>query len=239
MDDLLSAVVLNRQRGLATELDSIANNLANASTTGFRREGSLFVEHIVAAAGEGGASMGDLSARFISDRPGEFRETGRTLDIAIEGDGYFTIERDGEILLTRAGAFQVSPDGTLVTSSGDPVLDTAGSPIFIPPDAVDIRIGHDGTIAARNGPLAQIAVVTAVGHDLTRSGSAALRSTGGFEALETARLRQGALEGSNVDPIMEIARMIEVSRAYERAQAMMEDQDDRVRNVLETVGRAV
>lgn len=239
MDELMSTVVLNRQRGLATELAAIANNVANLATTGFRREGVVFAEFVAEAREGDSVSIGDLNGRFISGRSGRVTQTGRTFDLAIEGEGYFMVERNGETLLTRAGAFQTSPEGALVTPDGDPVLDLAGGRIFIPPNAVPVEIGEDGTISGGGRPLGQVAIVRPPDGATVRAAGAALRVDAVPEPIAVPRLRQGALEGSNVEPVTEIARMIEVTRAYERAQALIEDQDSRIRKVMETLGRAV
>ncbi|MDT8343320.1 MAG: flagellar hook-basal body complex protein [Thermohalobaculum sp.] len=240
MDDLLSSVVLNRQRGLDLELTTIANNVANLATAGFRREGLVFSEFVAATQTGDSVSIGDLNGRFASSMPGPLSVTGRSFDLAIEGrEGYFMLDRAGVPVLTRAGAFQISREGVLVSPAGEPLLDTGGAPILVPNDAGEILIGADGTIAGAAGPIAQIAVMRPADGASIRAAGAAFITDQAPEPVEGARIRQGALEGSNVDPVTEIARMIEVTRSYERAQALIEDHDSRIRNVLETLGRAV
>ena len=140
MDSSLSYLALNRQIGLAREMDAIANNVANLATTGFRREGLVFAEFVQAAAPGDSVSMADLRGRFVSDRPGELTITGGRLDIAIAGEGFFTILSGGETLLTRAGAFQRSAEGLLVTPDGAPVLDDGAAPIFVPPESASLEV---------------------------------------------------------------------------------------------------
>ena len=239
MDSSLSYLALNRQIGLAREMAVIANNVANLSTTGFRREGLVFAEFIQAAAPGDSVSMADLRGRFASDRPGELTLTGGQFDIAIVGQGFFAILSDGETLLTRAGAFQRSAEGLLVTPDGAPVLDDGGAPIFVPPQSVSIEVARDGTLSVDGAPIARIGLVTAPPETLSRVGGTAFRAAAGVTPVEAPHLRQGALEGSNVNPIVEIARMIAVNRAYEQAQGLIEDEDERVRGTLSRLGQAV
>ena len=238
MDNSLYYLAVNRQVGLRSEMQSIANNIANMATNGYRREGMAFTEHVVAIRNGESVSMADLGARYSSDLPGEVNITGGEFDVAIEGDGYFLLQSGGETVLTRAGAFQLSADGFLVNPSGDRVLDTGGTPITIPPDADRLLIGGDGTISANGNPVAQIAIVTAPFDQMSRHGNTAFRVAGdAFEPVEFPKVRQGALERSNVDPIGEVARMIEVSRAYEMAQSVIADEDERVREAIRKLGK--
>ena len=240
MDNALYYLALNRQVGLASELDLIANNIANLDTTGFRREGIAFTEFVVAREGGESVSMADLGARFASEMPGSHTVTGGQFDFAIEGDGYFLIDSPEGPILTRAGSFQLSEIGTLVTPNGDAVLDIGEAPIILPIEARDVLVAEDGTVSVNGDPVAQIAVVDAPREQLSRFGDTAFRvSDDAFVALEQPRVRQGALEQSNVDPVLEIARMIEVTRAYEMAQTLIDDEDSRVQDAVRTLGQAV
>ena len=239
MDSSISYLALNRQIGLAREMDAIANNVANLATTGYRREGLVFAEYVQAAAPGNSVSMADLRGRFASDRPGELSITNGNFDIAIIGEGFFTIQSGGEVLLTRAGAFQRSAEGLLVTPDGAPVLDDGGAPIFVPPASNSVEVARDGTISIDGEPIARIGVVTAPPETLSRVGATAFRATSGVTPLEAPRLRQGALEGSNVDPVLEIARMIAVTRAFELAQGLIDDADERTSNTISRLGQDV
>lgn len=240
MDNSLHYLALNRQIGLKLEMDVIANNIANINTTGFRREGLSFTEFVLSASNEESVSMADTGARHILDQPGGLTETGGTFDVAIEGDGFFLIEGDGEQILTRAGAFQISELGVLSTSAGAPLLDAGGAQIPIGIDAKDVQISQDGTVSADGNVVAQIAIVTADPAALKRLGDTAFTvADGAFENLADPRVRQGALEASNVNPVHEMARMIEVTRAYEMAQSVIQDEDERVREAIKTLSENV
>lgn len=224
---------LTRQSGLLREMQVVANNIANTATTGFRQEGLIFAEH-VQKAGEGSSlSMAAANVRQTSMLQGTLTRTGGTLDLAIEGEGFFLVETPSGERLTRAGSFSPDAAGDLVTNDGFRVLDAGGAPIFVPPDATDLSIAADGTMSTNGRPIAQIGLyrpLDPVG--MTREDGVMFRAEGGVEPAEGGRVLQGFLEGSNVDPVSQIARMIEVQRAYEMGQSFLQSEDERVRNAM-------
>lgn len=239
MDESLYYLSINRQRGLKAEMTAIANNVANIDTPGFRREGMVFSEFVVGGPRGESLSMADLSARFISPDPASLRISAAPLDVAIEGEGYFAVEDAQGVLLTRAGSFQRSAEGLMVTNRGERVLDAGQAPIFLPADAGPVEISVDGTISTGGVEQTRLGVFTAPAETMDRFANTGFRPREGIEPVEEPRMRQGALEGSNVDPVLEIARMIEVSRAYERVQGLIDDEDERINNVLQTLGQPV
>lgn len=237
MDNALHYLALNRQIGLAAELDIVANNVANMNTVGFRREGLAFTEYVQAVRGEDSVSMADSGASYPSDFPGVHTQTGGSYDLALEGPGYFHVQHPDGSLLTRAGAFQLSEAGTVTTSSGLPLLDIGGAPIQIPIETKSFLISSDGTVSAGGQALTQIAVVDADPTVMTRVGETGfIVPDGAFEPVAEPKMSQGSLEGSNVEPIFEMSRMIEITRAYEMAQSVIEDEDERVRQAIQTLG---
>jgi len=239
MDSALHYLAVNRQRGLSGELAAIATNIANIDTPGYRREGRIFAEFVHAAPSGESLSMADLGAAFADPRMGEIAQTGGALDFAIDGPGFFVTEGPTGVLLTRAGAFQHSPQGLLVTSGGAPVLDDGGAPIALPPDGRPVSVASDGTVSVGDVPLARLQVALAAPEDMSRAGNTAFEPRGAVTQVEEPVIRQGALEQSNVDPVAELARMIEVSRGYERVQGLIENEDERIRDVIDTLGQAV
>ena len=184
--------------------------------------------------------MADLGARFASDVPGTNAVTGGRFDFAIQGDGYFVLETPEGPILTRAGAFQISQEGFLVTPNGDPVLDAGQARIVIPAEAKDILVATDGTISVNGDPIGQLAIVNAPRELISRFGDTAFTvEDDAFEPINNPKIRQGALEQSNVDPVLEIARMIEVTRAYEMAQTLIDDENERIQNIVRTLGQPV
>ena len=182
--------------------------------------------------------MGTLDARVIQDRQGGLQQTNGTFDLAIEGEGFFLISTPEGEQITRAGAFSPGSDGTLRTLEGHQVLDGAGSPIFVPSEIGGIEISSDGTISASGEPIGQIGLyVPNDPLDLQRSGGVRFASGSGFQPFQDGKILQGFIEGSNVDPVAEIARMIEVQRTYELGQSFLDQEDQRIKSVISSLGR--
>lgn len=236
--DNASYTALTRQSGLMREMQIVANNIANAATTGFRQEGLIFSERLQKTGDSASVSMATGNVRQTSMIQGTFTQTGGSFDLAIEGDGFFLIETERGERLTRAGNFSPDSNGNLVTSNGHRVLDSGGAPVFVPTDASELSISPDGTISTKGRPIGQIGLYQPVNTaSLVREDGVMFRSEEGFEAAPNSRMMQGFLEGSNVDPVSQIARMIEVQRAYEMGQSFLQTEDERVRNALKSITR--
>ncbi|OCX65394.1 flagellar basal-body rod protein FlgF [Thioclava sp. SK-1] len=227
---------LSRQSGLMKEMQVVANNIANVSTTGYRREGVIFAEHVASLEGDAPSlSMAYALGRNVNTAQGPLSGTGGTFDFAIEGEGFFMIETPEGNQLTRAGSFTPSPEGELVTMDGYRLLDSGGGPITVPPDA-QIAVGQDGSMSANGEPIALLGVyVPTDPTGLVHAGGTRFTVEGDPLAVENPVILQGYIEESNVDPIMEVARMIEVQRAYEMGQTFLEREDERIRKVISTV----
>lgn len=232
-------VTLSRQSGLMNEMRAVANNLANLSTTGFRREGVIFSEWVRAADGPSGSiSMGTARVRNTDLSQGVLSQTGGTFDFAIEGEGFFQVETPQGMRLTRAGSYTPGPAGELMNGDGHVLLDAGGTPVFAPPGARSISLAADGTLSADGAPLAQLGVVIPEDYTaMTREGGTLFNPNGAVLRAETARVLQGFIEESNVDPVLEIARMIEVQRAYELGQKFLDKESDRKDSVIRTLTR--
>lgn len=230
-------VTLSRQSGLMNEMRIVANNIANSATTGFRQEGLVFSEYVKSAPNQTSLSMARAQIRNTSQAQGTLTQTNGSFDFAIEGDGFFLIETPNGERLTRAGSFTPNAAGDLVTPDGYRVLDAGGAPVFIP-QGPQIGVASDGTISADGQPLGQIGVVMPTDPlDLQREDGVMFRSDSGFEPTDNARVLQGFLESSNVDPILQVARMIEVQRAYEMGQSFLEAEDERIRAAVKSLIR--
>lgn len=228
---------LSRQTSLLREIRLIANNIANANTTGFRQEGMIFSEFVRQA--DGGASVAMTTGKIstTSFAQGTLEQTGGRHDFAIEGEGFFLVQAPAGQRLTRAGAFSPNAEGTLVTPDGYPVLDAGGAPLFVPPGG-DLAVAADGTLSAAGRPIGQIGVVRPLDPQaMERESGVLFRADAGFEPVETPRVMQGFVEASNVNPILQVARMIEVQRAYELGQSFVEREDERIGKAIETLTR--
>lgn len=230
---------LTRQSGLMQELQLVANNIANANTTGFRAEGMMFSE-FVTDLGRDTASLSMATARIrLTDMTqGTLAQTGGAFDLAIEGDGYFLIGTPDGPRLTRAGSFTPTADGALATMDGQPVLDAGGAPVFVPTGNGPIGIAADGTLSAGGVAVGQIGIV--VPNDpsaLRRQSGTLFAADAGFAPAPGGRVLQGFLEESNVNPIAQVSRMIALQRAYELGASFLETEDTRIRGVIQAIGR--
>jgi flagellar basal-body rod protein FlgF len=225
--------------GLNREMTAIANNIANSSTTGFRKEGLIFSEHISALEpDEESLSMAQGNVRHTNTSQGPLTSTGGAFDFAIEGDGFFLIETPEGEALTRAGAFTPNEASELTTHDGYRLLDNGGAAVFIPPDARNVSVASDGTLSADGRPLAQIGLYMPTDPlSMDRTNGVRFTTENGIEPIEDAVILQGYVENSNVNAVTEITRMIEVQHAYELSQKFVEKEDERIRSVLSTLGR--
>jgi flagellar basal-body rod protein FlgF len=237
-------VGLSRQMTLRRELDVVANNIANADTNGFKveqlmvgvevgeRARNAFVRPGVSFVLDNGVGR-DFSAGSLS-------QTGRTLDFAIEGDGAFFKVQDGNgEAYTRDGAFTLDPTGQLTTKQGQAVLGDGG-PIILDTTLGEASVGADGTITQDGEIVGRLSVVRfdSLGA-LEKGGDGLYRNASNATAIEApeAQIRQGMLEGSNVNPILEITNLIEIQRAYESVTRMIENTNDLSRRSVERLGR--
>lgn len=236
MDNAIYAT-LTRQSGLLAEMQAVANNIANTATTGYRGEGVVFSEYIRNLGGDAPSlSMAAARVRETSMAQGALTATGGGFDLAIEGDGFFMVETPDGPRLTRSGSFTPNANGDLVTAEGYLLLDAGGAPVFVPTGAGQVAIGDDGTISAAGVPVGQVGLFLPENPaDLLREDGVRFRTEGEVLPALDARMRQGFLEESNVDAVLQIARMIEVQRAYELGQSFMDREDERLRALIKAV----
>nr|WP_070960314.1 flagellar hook-basal body complex protein [Hyphomonas sp. Mor2] len=226
---------LSRQDGLLKELQVVANNIANANTTGYKTDRAVFAEYLVQTGTDTPSlSMGALAGHNFDLTQGTVKFTGGQFDVAIQGEGFFAVQTPAGERLTRAGSFQVSAEGELITPDGASVLDSGNTPIQIPPEAANISIAGDGSITVDGELLGQLGVFRATGQ-LQRDTDTRFTAEGGIEPIENANVLQGALEASNVSPVLEMARMIEVQRAYEAGQNVLEEEHQRINQTITAV----
>lgn len=226
---------LTRQTGLMQEMQVVANNLANSSTTGYKSDRAIFAEFLASTGSESPSiSMGGLAAHSFNLEEGGLNVTGGQFDLAIQGNGFFVIESAQGPRLTRAGHFQLSAAGALVDAQGNNVLGSGGNAITIPENATRVQISADGTISANGALIDQIGIVAPQGQML-RDSHTYFIAPDGYSEVSGAALVQGALEQSNVSPVLEVSRMIEVQRAYEAGQSLLEREDQRISQLISTL----
>ncbi|KHK57992.1 flagellar basal body rod protein FlgF [Ralstonia sp. A12] len=223
-----------------------ANNLANASTTGFKAQIDAF--HTVGVQGDGSPTRSYVMASAIGTdvTPGPIETTGRSLDVAVDGQGYFAVQAaDGTEAYTRAGTFQLSADGTIVTLAGQPVMGDGG-PITLPPNTT-VQFAKDGTVNAISADnvtppvsLGRLKLVSIDPSNLNRGADGLFRQRDGQDAdtNENVRITPGALEGSNVNLTDSLVSMIEISRQLEMQMKSLQTSDTNAQSANELLRHA-
>ncbi len=236
-------IALSRQGGLRRQLDIVANNIANMNTTGFKGERMMFVEHLVKSQESGKLLGTKLSfardiATMLDVSEGPMETTGNPLDLAITSEGYFVIQTENGERYTRNGRFKLDDGGQLVNQNGEPVLSTGGQPFFLSPEDTEISVSRDGTMSTNNGDLGQLRIVTFDNQQLLeRSAAGLFSSEAPPKDVQEPEIVQGMLEGSNVQPIFEMARMIDIHRTYDGVRNFIEREDERIRNMIKEMGQ--
>ena len=206
--------------------DTLANNLANVSTPGFRAELQAFRAVPVEGSGASTRVYALETTTGYDATPGAITSTGRNLDVAVKGNGWLTVQAlDGTEAYTRGGSLEVSADGTLTTRSGLPVMGDGG-PLQVPPNTA-VSIGLDGTVSAKSGDGRSTAVgklkLVTPEVAFTRGSDGLFRAAeGDLSADPNARVQDGALEGSNVSPVDTMVAMISAARQFEAQMKMLQ-----------------
>jgi flagellar basal-body rod protein FlgF len=232
-------VATSHQDALRRQMEVIAHNFANMNTNGFKRERMMFVDHLVR--GAGGDAPSDKSLAFVRDvatyrdlSDGNLTQTGNPLDVAIEGDGFFVVGSPEGERYSRNGSFVLNDEGQLVTGNGMPVLSGGGQPVYFSTADTEITISRDGTISTENGVLGRLRIVRFENpHGMRRIEGGLMSSDAIPEEVVAPRVVQGMVEGSNVEPILEMERMISVHRAYESSKKLVDGENERIRKMIQ------
>jgi flagellar basal-body rod protein FlgF len=204
-------------------LDVTANNVANASTTGFRAERVSFGEAMTRADGKSMAMVQTDGRRGVDNSAGNFQQTGNALDVAIEGDAYFAVDGPNGVRYTRAGDFRTDADGMLVTSDGLPVRGVGGGNIQIPPGTGAVAIDGDGSIEADGVAVGQLELKTFAPGSLKREGEQLFVAQGAaLDVGPDVNVVAGSIEGANFDVVRGVVDLIKVSRTYEALTRMID-----------------
>lgn len=236
-------VGLSRQMVLRRQMSVHANNMANVNTAGFKRDDLLFEEYLMPQARMSDARGADARISFVQDpavygnfAEGTFDKTGNELDAAISGDGWFVVDTPEGERFTRNGQFKLSPEGELVTPAGDPVLGEGG-PIVFGPEESGIEIAKDGTISTNQGLRGQLRIVSFENNnELKKEGAMMFSSDAVPQPAEEASVLQGMIEKSNVEPVLEMTRMIDTARAYSSVSQAIEQTSQLRQSAIERLG---
>jgi len=234
MPDILGIAEAGIRNGLH-QLDAISNNMANVNTQGYKREVYLnrgFQQYLPSQVETGDRATLPTSARDFT--PGPLKYTGSSLNVALEGKGFFQLQSPQGLVLTRDGQFQIDQRGQLVSAQGWPVL-LKGAINF---DDPNFKLLQDGTVTVGGEKRSQLDLVDADPAALEVIGPGLFRSTGAAPvAAESANVRQGFLEGSNVDSLSEMVKLIGVSRSVEASQQMIRAYDEVLDSAITNLGQ--
>ena len=240
-------VGLSRQMALGREMDVVANNIANMDTTGYKADGSLFEEFLNSSARAGGVNNSRVS--FVLDRgiwhdmsQGPLQHTGNPLDVAIGGNAFLVVQTARGERYTRNGAMKINAAGQLVTDDGDPVLGDGG-PITFQSTDNQVSISEDGTISVREGTSktdsarGKLRLVTFTNmQQLQKDGGSTFKVSSPNVQPQPATnvtVTQGSIEKSNVRGVVEMSRMIEITRSYTQIASMLQQQSDLGQSALD------
>ena len=232
-------VGLSGQMAMERRLSTIANNVANAGTTGFRAEGVHF-STIVSRTAPFVTAFATEGAAHVDSRGGGLIKTGNPLDVAMQGGGFMAIQTPQGTAYTRDGRMQMLVTGDLVSLNGHPILDVGGSPITLDPSAGQAAISRDGTLQQGGRAIGAIGLFEV---DLSKgyrryenSGFVPSSAPLPIEDFTRNGLVQGFVEESNVNPILEMTHLIAVQRAFEAMSSSMEQRDSTLRDTIQALG---
>jgi flagellar basal-body rod protein FlgF len=232
-------VALSGQVALERRLQTIATNVANMNTAGYRADGVSF-EALMAKTGGASVAFADKGTDFISRRMGGVSKTENPLDVAVQGDAWLAIKTPGGTAYTRDGRMTVNESGELTTLNGYPVLDAGGAAILVDPSAGAPDIARDGMISQKGTQVGALGLFTIDANaKLTRYDNSGVIPDKPADAVLdfTANgVVQGFVEGSNVNPIMEMTKLIAVSRAFDGITAATEKSESSMTDAIKTLG---
>lgn len=232
-----SYIAISRQKTLFDRMDTIANNVANSNTTGYKADNRLFQEYL-----HNEGAMKDLSfthdvATVTDFKEGNFQTTERTFDAAIHGDGFFTVESPLGTRYTRAGNFRLNANSELVTQQGYKVLSNDGGTVTFQPSDTNIIIRSNGGITANGEARGSIGMVRFDNAGALEKTGYSYFKTEQPELESNAEMLQGVLENSNVESVREITKMIETSRAVGSTSKLIADLDKLQMEAMRVLGK--
>ncbi len=238
-------IILSRMSAQLRTQSLAAQNLANADTPGYRASRPIFAEHpalqrdTARIPGAREVNYPWDRASWRDEKAGPITRTGNPLDVAISGPGYFAVETPRGERFTRAGRFTIGADGRLADQGGNPVLNTAGNPIAISPGDSRIEIRGDGSIHSENGEIGRLRLVRFANDQTLLSEGDRLFNANGQQAepIERPAVVQGAVEGSNVQSVIELTRMMAELREFQLASQFAEREGERLQSSVERILR--
>lgn len=235
-------VGLSAQLALQRRLDTVANNVANASTAGFRAEEMSFEELLTKSgqkSGQTGVSFVSQGRTHLSTEGGEITQTDNPLDIAVRGDAWLAIQTPTGPAYTRDGRMQMRADGVLTNLAGDPFLDAGGTPVQLNPDGGPITVNKAGTILQDGNNLGAFGLYRMPqGANLTRGhGASVITDQPAVPEIDFLRtgVVQGYVEKSNVNPILEMTHLTTLQRSFDAVSNVLRETESSLQDSLKTI----
>jgi len=239
-----SYIALSRQSALWREMEVVANNMANANTPSYKAEQMMFRDFVVKTKTD--TSPFGRKVDFVQDvgvlrdtREGPMAQTQAPLDLAIHNEGYFVVDTPSGPRYTREGHFRLDETGMMVNSAGYPVMQTTGQPIVFAPNETQITVTGDGTVSTENGVIGKVRVVGFNNdQNLQNAGNGMLMTNDQPTPIDRPSLVQGMLEQSNVQPVIETTKMMEILRNYEGIQKLIDGENERQSSAMKILSQS-
>lgn len=237
----LSYIGLSQQMALYHQMEVVANNIANMNTPGYKSQDLLFKEYLnkIPAEGEKISQVQDYGT-YRDTKQGSLTQTSNNLDVAIEGNGYFAVQTPQGVRYTRSGSFSLDGAGNIVTQGGYQLITSDSGPIQIPEGTTQINIMKDGSVATELGSIGQFKLVKFADEQSLVATGDGLYDAQGQQAqpVDNPQVLQGFIESSNVQPITEMNKMIQITRMYEAVQHMLMTDHDDARKMIQKLTTA-
>ncbi|HKT19210.1 MAG TPA: flagellar basal-body rod protein FlgF [Stellaceae bacterium] len=238
--DTSTYIALSGEAAREQEMAVLANNVANLSTSGFKGERMMFSEYLANAPGGSQIAYVTQAGNNHDMSQGPLKHTGNALDIALNGDGWLAVTTPNGTAYTRSGHFQLDPAGEIVTSEGYQLQNDSGSPLVVPAESGPVSIGADGTVATTDGTVGHISVVNFANPQLMVAEANGLYdTTEAPQPVTTTSIVQGAIEDSNVQPILAMTRLMNAANELRAAKTFSDAENDRLKNAIEQLGKTV
>ncbi|WP_152046144.1 flagellar basal-body rod protein FlgF [Aureimonas psammosilenae] len=232
-------VALSAQLAMEKRLNTIADNIANVRTVGFRAEEVKF-ETFMSQAAKEPVAFASTGEHYISTRTGEMTQTGNTLDMAVNGKAWFALQGANGPIYTRDGRMTMTEAGDLVSMNGEPVLDVGGAPLQVNPNGGAVTIARDGMMSQNGVQIGAVGLFEMPANaKLTRVGTSGVRPDVAAQPVVDfagTSVMQGFVEGANVNPVLEMTRLIDVQRAFESASNLIQTSEKSLDDAVSSLG---
>ena len=232
-------VGMSGQIAIEKRLQSVATNIANINTAGYRADGVTF-STVLSNTGDTPVAFASGGADYISRRNGEITKTDNTLDVAVKGDGFFAVKAPAGIVYTRDGRMKMAPSGELTSLNGYPMLDAGGTGILLDPDGGPPMIAPDGMISQGGRQIGAIGLFNIdPDANLTRAAnSGVIPDKPATPVLDFSNngVLQGFVEGSNINPVLELAKLISIQHALDSVSQLNSTAETSIGDAIKTLG---